>query len=42
MTYPAVLLVLSVAVVILIVTFILPQFQSLFDEMDSLPWLRIC
>lgn len=39
MTYPAVLLVLSVAVVILIVTFILPQFQSLFDEMDSLPWI---
>ncbi len=39
MTYPAVLLVLSVAVVILIVTFILPQFQSLFDEMESLPWI---
>lgn len=39
MTYPAILLVLSVAVVILIVTFILPQFQSLFDEMESLPWI---
>lgn len=37
MTYPAVLLVLCVAIVILIVTFILPQFQSLFDQMDSLP-----
>ena len=36
-TYPAVLLVLCVAIVILIVTFILPQFQSLFDQMDSLP-----
>lgn len=39
MTYPAVLLVLSIAVVILIVTFILPQFQSLFDQMESLPWI---
>lgn len=37
MTYPMILLVLCVAVVILIVTFILPQFQSLFDEMDELP-----
>ena len=37
MTYPVVLLVLCVAIVILIVTFILPQFQSLFDQMDSLP-----
>ncbi len=37
MTYPSVLLVLCVAIVILIVTFILPQFQSLFDQMDSLP-----
>ena len=36
MTYPVVLLVLCVAIVILIVTFILPQFQSLFDQMDSL------
>lgn len=37
MTYPAILLILSVVVVILIVTFILPQFQTLFDQMDSLP-----
>lgn len=37
MTYPAVLLVLCVAVVILIVTFILPQFEELFNEMESLP-----
>ena len=34
MTYPAVLLVMCVAVVILIVTFILPQFEELFAEMD--------
>ena len=39
MTYPCILLVLCVAVAILIVTFILPQFQSLFDQMDSLPWV---
>ena len=37
MTYPMVLLVMCVAVVILIVTFILPQFQSLFDQLDELP-----
>ncbi len=37
MVYPCILLVLSVCIVILIVTFILPQFQSLFDQMDSLP-----
>lgn len=37
MTYPAILLVMCVAIVILIVTFILPQFQSLFDQMDRLP-----
>ncbi len=37
MTYPAILLVMCVAIVILIVAFILPQFQSLFDQMDSLP-----
>lgn len=36
MTYPCILLVLCVAIVILIVTFILPQFQSLFDQMESL------
>lgn len=37
MTYPAILLVMCVTMVILIVTFILPQFQSLFDQMESLP-----
>ena len=37
MTYPAVLLVMCAAVVILIVTFILPQFEELFAEMESLP-----
>lgn len=37
MTYPMVLLVMSIAVVILIVTFILPQFEELFAEMESLP-----
>lgn len=37
MTYPCVLLVMSIAVVILIVTFILPQFDELFSEMESLP-----
>ncbi len=37
MTYPLVLLVMSVLVVILIVTFILPQFEELFAEMESLP-----
>ena len=39
MTYPCILLILCVVIVILIVTFILPQFQSLFDQMDSLPWV---
>lgn len=39
MTYPCILLVLCVAIVILIVTFILPQFQSLFDQMESLPMI---
>lgn len=37
MTYPAVLLVMCTAVVILIVTFILPQFEALFAEMEHLP-----
>lgn len=37
MTYPLILLILCVGIVILIVTFILPQFQSLFDQMESLP-----
>lgn len=39
MTYPAVLLVMSVAVVVLIVTFILPQFEELFSEMEQLPMI---
>ena len=39
MTYPMILLILCVAIVILIVTFILPQFQSLFDQMESLPMI---
>ncbi len=37
MTYPVVLLVMCAAVVILIVTFILPQFEALFAEMAHLP-----
>ena len=37
MTYPCILLVLCVAIAILIVTFILSQFQSLFDQMETLP-----
>lgn len=37
MTYPMILLVLCIAIVILIVTFILPQFQTLFDQLESLP-----
>ena len=37
MTYPAVLLVMCVLVVIVIVTFILPQFEELFAEMETLP-----
>ncbi len=37
MAYPLVLLSMSVAVVILIVTFILPQFEELFSEMERLP-----
>ena len=41
MTYPMVLLVMSVAVVILIVTFILPQFEELFAEMESLPGVTV-
>ena len=39
MTYPCILLAMCVVIVILIVTFILPQFQSLFDQMDSLPMI---
>ncbi len=37
MTYPAVLLVMCALVVILIMTFILPQFEELFSAMESLP-----
>ena len=37
MAYPAVLLVMCAAVVVLIVTFILPQFDELFSQMESLP-----
>ena len=37
MTYPVVLLVMCILVVIVIVTFILPQFEELFSEMESLP-----
>lgn len=37
MIYPCVLAVLVVAVVIIIFTFVLPQFSTLFDQMESLP-----
>ncbi len=37
LTYPIILLVMCAAVVVLIVTFILPQFEELFSEMESLP-----
>ncbi|MGI6071247.1 MAG: type II secretion system F family protein [Blautia sp.] len=37
MIYPCILLVLIVVVVVFIFTFVIPQFQSLFDQMDSLP-----
>lgn len=37
MIYPCILLVMIVAVVLFIFTFVIPQFQSLFDQMDSLP-----
>lgn len=37
MVYPAILAVLCVVVVIFILTFVLPQFQSLFDQMEELP-----
>ena len=38
MTYPAILCVLIVAVVLFIFTFVLPQFQEMFDQMESLPF----
>jgi type IV pilus assembly protein PilC len=37
MTYPKILAVLTVLVVIIIMAYIIPQFQSLFDQMESLP-----
>ena len=37
MTYPIILGVLAVAVVIIIVTFVLPQFEEMFAAMDELP-----
>lgn len=37
MTYPKILCVLIVAVVAVIMGFVIPQFQSLFDSMDALP-----
>lgn len=37
MMYPIILAVLVLAVVIFLLSFVVPQFQSLFDEMDSLP-----
>ena len=37
LTYPMILGILMVAVVIIIFTYVLPQFQSLFSTMESLP-----
>lgn len=37
MTYPKILCVLIVIVVAVIMGFVIPQFQSLFDQMDTLP-----
>lgn len=37
LTYPIILGILAVAVVIILVTFVLPQFNDLFANMDSLP-----
>lgn len=37
MMYPLVLLVMCVAIVLIIVTFVLPQFEELFSQMESLP-----
>ncbi len=37
MVYPCILLVMIVAVVLIIFTFVLPQFDDLFSQMDSLP-----
>lgn len=38
LTYPAILGVLTVVVVLFLFTYVLPQFQTLFSTMDSLPW----
>lgn len=37
MTYPKILGVLIVAVIIVIMTYVIPQFQSLFEQMETLP-----
>jgi len=37
MMYPLVLLVMCVVIVLIIVTFVLPQFEELFSQMESLP-----
>ena len=37
MVYPAILLFLCIAVIILMVTYVLPQFSELFDALDELP-----
>ncbi|MBD5551841.1 MAG: type II secretion system F family protein [Lachnospiraceae bacterium] len=37
MIYPCILAVLIVAVMLIIFTFVIPQFESLFERMDSLP-----
>jgi type IV pilus assembly protein PilC len=37
MTYPKILCVMIVLVVIVIMGYVIPQFQSLFDQMDALP-----
>ena len=39
--YPMILAILAVAVVIVIVTFVLPQFSELFSTMDSLPGVTL-
>ncbi len=41
MMYPMILAILAVAVVIIIVTFVLPQFSDLFSSMDELPTVTI-
>ena len=39
--YPMILAILAVAVIIVIVTFVLPQFSDLFSTMDSLPGVTL-